>query len=94
MLIRVSVSIVVYIPSLTEDMKFLTVHDSSSKLLYSFLMNYEASLPAFKTIILSLKLLQWHLNFIFSVMNFCGLVDKLFCNWHAAKEPDLGFFET
>jgi hypothetical protein len=45
-LIRVFVSLVVYIPSVTEDMKFLTVHDSSLKL-YSFLMNYEAFLPAF-----------------------------------------------
>ena len=69
-----------------RDMKFLTLHNHSFKLLFSFQSNYKSLLPVSNTMSPS------QVNCY--VKHFYGLADNLFCNWHAAKEPDLGHFKT
>lgn len=69
-----------------RDMKFLTLRNHSFKFLFSFQSNYKSLLPVSNTMSPS------QVNCY--VKHFYGLADNLFCNWHAAKEPDLGHFKT
>lgn len=77
----------------TEIYEFLNVH-IGLMLLFTFVANCKAFLLGFNTTAPSRVELLSYWSFLFYRCKFYGLVDKHFCNCHAAKEPDLGYFET